>query len=149
MPKEAITAEKDILALQKVKLNWGQILNFIKQKKMSVATFLQGAEPVRIDHGNLIIGFGPSSVFHKESLDYNTNRDIVCEAVKTFTQETLSVKTEMLLRDVKPDESLPVEEIETPEEASSYKKVDPIVEAALDKFDGKIASIERARKEKK
>ncbi|MBL7158698.1 MAG: DNA polymerase III subunit gamma/tau [Candidatus Omnitrophica bacterium] len=150
VPKEAVSAEKDILSLQKIKLNWQQILTFIKQKKMSVATFLRDGEPVRVENSALVIGFGPASGFHKDALDYNANKDIVCEAVKTFAGEDLKIKTEMLDREVIMEEALSLEEAEeVPEETASSRKIDPIVEAALDKFDGKIASIEKIKKEKK
>jgi len=148
--KEAVSAEKDILALQKIKLNWQQILAFIKQKKMSLATFLQGGEPVRIENNFLVIGFGPASGFHREALEYNNNKDIVREAVKNFAGEELGVMTEALDREVEIEEGLPAEEAASPpEEPASSKKIDPIVESAIDKFEGKITGIEKIKRDKK
>jgi len=149
LPKEEVAAEKDIILLQKIKSSWGKILNFIKNKKMSVATFLYEGELLKVKDNELSIGFGRNNILHKEALESSANKNFIKEAIKNITGENvaINIKTVDSVSREEPEEILDIEEPE-PEEGGNNRKIDPIVESALDIFSGKIVDIVDERKKR-
>jgi DNA polymerase-3 subunit gamma/tau len=68
IPKSDIIAERDRLLLQKMKDSWGKVLSLIKNKKMSLATFLSEGALLRIKDDTFIIGFDKGNSLHREAL---------------------------------------------------------------------------------
>lgn len=150
VPEEKIAAEKDILLLQKVKTSWAKILNFVKSRKMSVGTFLAEAALLDVKDNELALGFNKHNALHKEALEASTNRKFVEEAIKSITGEDVQLSFRSVeIQGEKEAETLGAEEDEI-ENAALRKpnRIEPIVESAVDIFDGKIIDIRKAaRKE--
>ena len=140
-----IMAERDILLFQKIKTSWNKILNIIKAKKMSVATFLAEGTLIRISDDALMLGFDENNVLHKEALEESASKDIVQEAIESVTGERIRFCVETLEGQALGEAPLMPADVE--EDASGESalnepnKIDPIVESALDIFDGKVTDI--------
>jgi DNA polymerase-3 subunit gamma/tau len=140
IPEEEVAAERDILLLGKIKNSWAKVLNFIKNKKMSVATFLSAGRLIKVEDNVLAIGFNKNNSLHKEALEVNTNRKFVEDAIKSIVGESVSLSIEELEGEAK-EAALPVltdiEEVDRPHP----KRIDPIVESALNIFEGKVVDV--------
>lgn len=140
-----IMVERDILLFQKIKTSWNKILNLIKAKKMSIATFLAQGTLIRINDDMLMFGFDESNILHKEALEENTSKGIVQEAIENVTGERIRFCVETLDRNAAqetPPMPADIEENTSGEGASNEpNRIDPIVESALDIFDGKVTDI--------
>ncbi|NQU95922.1 MAG: DNA polymerase III subunit gamma/tau [Candidatus Omnitrophica bacterium] len=150
VPEPELAAEKDILLLQKIKTSWINIINFIKQKKMSVATFLSDGRLLNVKDRTLAIGFGKNSSLHKEQIEANTNKKFVEEAIRSVVGEDVSLSVESVEDEPGQGNEIPGNEKNaSQEEATSGRtnKIDPIVESAIGIFDGRIIDIRRAKKE--
>ena len=151
-PKEEIAAERDILLLQKIKDLWPKALNIIKNRKMSVATYLSEGELIKVEDGVLAIGFARGDLLHKEALLENANKKIVEEAIENLLGERIPLVIETLEAGTEGAPSfISEEESPEPEEEleNSNKKIDPIVESALDIFEGKVLKIRGMERESK
>ena len=133
-----IVAERDILLFQKIKDSWGKVLNLIKTKKMSVATFLAEGMLVNLKDNTLTIGFDKSNSLHKEAIEETANRTFVEEAIKSVSGENVRLCIETV--EGKPEEGAFEEDMEASPQKEE-NKIDPIVETALDMFDGKMIDI--------
>lgn len=152
VPKEEIVAERDILLLQKIKDLWPKVLNVIKNRKMSVATYLSEGELIKVEDGVLAIGFVRGDLLHKEALLDNANKKIVEETIESLLGEriplaieTVEARTEGAPPLIFEEEGPALEE----ELEDSNKKIDPIVESALDIFEGKVLKIRGMKTEGK
>ncbi len=131
--------ERDILILQKIKNSWVKVLNLIKNKKMSLATFLREGTLATFKDNALIIGFDVNNSLHKEAV----------ESLENIIGERVRLRVETL--DKGPAEEAPVEEEGAGEidgAAANLDKIEPIVESALDIFEGRVVDI-RKKKENK
>ena len=150
--KEEVSAEKDILLFQKIKDSWARVLNFVKNRKMSLATFLSEGQPLKIKDNVLDIGFTSDNFLHRETLETEANRKFVEEAIKSITGERISLKIESMetlpgkTEEGNTIDENPVEEL-APSSVVNRNKIEPIVESAMDIFGGKIIDI-RNNKEK-
>ncbi|MGB2706201.1 MAG: DNA polymerase III subunit gamma/tau [Candidatus Omnitrophota bacterium] len=145
VPKEEVAAEKDILLLQKVKDSWAKILNFVKTRKMSVGTFLAEGVLLKVKDNILAVGFGRHNSLHKEALEANTNTKFVEEAIKSITGEDIRLSFESVEIEAE-REPAPVGVEEGGAEgipAEKSNKIEPIVESAVDIFDGRIVDIRK------
>ncbi|MCQ9207100.1 MAG: DNA polymerase III subunit gamma/tau [Omnitrophica bacterium] len=144
VPKEEITVERDILLLQKIKDLWPKVLNIIKNRKMSVATFLSEGELLKVQDGVLAIGFARGDLLHKETLLENVNKKIVEETIENLLGERISLAIETVESRTEGEPPL-ISQEEGPaideELENSNKKMDPIVESALDIFEGRVLKI--------
>lgn len=83
---------------------WSKVLARVKQERISLYTFLMASNTVHIEDDQLIVGFLPNYLFHKESLEKRVNREIVeailkeeanCEIkLKCFIEEDNTKKDE-------------------------------------------------------
>ena len=154
IPEEEVAAERDILLLQKIKSSWAKVLNFVKNKKMSIATFLSEGKLLKVEDNVLAIGFNKNNSLHKETLEADTNRKFVEEAIKSITGEDVSLSIEALEGQIEEAAVSGITDIEEGEIAEAGKnrpnRVDPIVESAVDIFEGRVVDIrENRNKEKK
>lgn len=149
IPEKEVAAERDILLLQKIKSSWGKVLNFIKSKKMSIATFLSDGKLIKVKDNILAIGFNKNNSLHKEALEANTNKKFVEEAIKNVIGESVSLSIEELrgqIEEAAPSGMANIEEdeIENVEE-NRRDRIDPIIESAVDIFEGRIVDIQKER----
>ncbi len=146
-PKKEIAAEKDILLFQKVRNSWAQILNFVKNKKMSVGTFLNEGVLLKVKDNMLAVGFGKHNSLHREALEENINRKFVEEAIKNVTGENMRLIFEGVeeMPANEPGISGAGENESGPDARPEPNKIEPIVESAVDIFDGRILDIRKGR----
>jgi DNA polymerase-3 subunit gamma/tau len=76
------------ISVEQVHDAWPEIIESLGKVKMSVATYLNEGNPLRIEHNVLTIAFPQSHSLHKESLEGKENRALV---EKTFS-ELLNVR---------------------------------------------------------
>jgi len=145
MPMEEIAAEKDILLFQKVKDSWTKILNFVKSKKMSIGTFLAEAVLLKVNDNILAVGFGAHNSLHRESLEINTNKKFVEEAIKSVTGEDMKLTFKSVEGQAKSEPAVSAGEAVEIDSVSTGRpgKIEPIVESAVDMFDGRIVDIRK------
>jgi len=149
--EEEISQEKDILLLQKIKTSWSKILNFIKTKKMSIGTFLAEGELLKVSDNVLNVGFYKNNSLNKETLEENTNKKFVENAIKNILGENISLNFKSLEGESEKEPGSFGETERKIDQAlkASMNKMDPIVESALDIFDGKIVDVRNSSKEKR
>ncbi|UCD54613.1 MAG: DNA polymerase III subunit gamma/tau [Candidatus Omnitrophota bacterium] len=149
IPQEEVAAERDILLLQKIKNSWARVLNFIKNKKMSIATFLSAGKLLKVEDNVLAIGFEKNNSLHKEALEANVNKKFVEEAIKSIIGEDISLNIKALEGRIEEAAMSGITNIEESdiEEAEKNRpnRVDPIVESAIDIFDGRVIDIRENR----
>jgi DNA polymerase-3 subunit gamma/tau len=117
-----------------VKRHWHSILNYVKNRKMSVYTFLTTAKPVEVSPEKVIIGFDGDHAFNKEVLESEGNRGILQEAVEKITGAPARIEISIL--DFLGSEKEPQRDEERSKEASEQMK--PVIEKAMDVFGGHI-----------
>ncbi|MFH1836625.1 MAG: DNA polymerase III subunit gamma/tau [Candidatus Omnitrophota bacterium] len=115
---------------------WKTILRYVKEKKMSVFTFLNVAKPVELSKKKMVIGFSKDHVFNKEALEAGSNKILVEEAVRKVTDWDTHVEFSILeFLGEKTDK----EEEEAAEKKSNERKaIKPVIEKAMDIFGGHI-----------
>jgi len=147
VPKEEVSAERDILIFQKIKTSWGRILNFVKGKKMSIATFLSEGELLRIKDNTLALGFSKDNTLHKEAIVETANKKFVEDAISTIVGESILLNIETV-ENTSGGSGLGVSDIDDGEEnpTGGEKAIDPIVESAIDIFDAKIVDIRQNKR---
>ncbi|MFH0771422.1 MAG: DNA polymerase III subunit gamma/tau [Candidatus Omnitrophota bacterium] len=70
------------LTLEKICEIWPSLIKSIALKKMSVAIFLRAAQPLKLEDDVFTIAFSQDNRFHKESVEANSNRQIIESALK-------------------------------------------------------------------
>ena len=149
--QEAVAAEKDILLLQKIKNSWNKVLAFMKTKRMSLATFLSEGKILRVKDNKLIIGFGKENVLHKEQLEESANKKFVEDIIKSVSGEKILLDLETIDSvvaselPISQEEGMPGDEDIDAIVASQESRIDPIVESALDIFDGRVVDVREAK----
>jgi len=147
VPKEEVSQERDILIFQKIKTSWGRILNFVKGKKMSIATFLSEGELLRIKDNTLALGFSKDNTLHKEAIVETANKKFVEDAISTIVGESILLNIETV-ENTSGGSGLGVSDIDDGKEnpTGREKAIDPIVESAIDIFDAKIVDIRQNKR---
>ena len=147
VPKEEVAAERDILLLQQIKNSWSGVINFIKNKKMSIATFLSEGVLLKVRDNVLAVGFNKNKSLHKDTLKIDTNKKFVEEAIKSVVGENVFLSIEDFEGSV--EEKAPPVNIEKDDAEESVQSganaIDPIVESAVDIFGGRITDIQKIR----
>jgi len=127
--------------------SWQSVLNTLRGKKMSVASYLLEGQPSKVDGRTLVIDFPREFQFHKEVLEDNPeNKFLIEEALKEVFSVDYRVKFELV-----GDAGLPAagSRMERPYGGQNGKgpaaangrnarKIDPVVEDALNVFDGEV-----------
>jgi len=151
VPKIEIAAERDILLLQEIKNSWGKILNFIKSKKMSLGTFLAEGLLLKVKDNVLAVGFNENNSLHKDTLEENTNKKFVEEAIKNILGESVFLDIKTVEGEEAGPPLVPNGEESGPGEGEDRRAnaIDPIVESAMEIFDGKVVGVKAAEKAEK
>ena len=143
------SASKDV---EEILSSWVKVIDYIRNKKISIASYLQEGYPTSLEGRALTIGFPKELKFHKEVLESQDNKRLIEEALnKVLGLDLKAVLTLVEPINIKRPQSSGSEEnldgypSETGE--PSKDQVDPIVKAALEMFGGSIAKV-RSNKEK-
>ncbi len=64
-------------SLEQVKAGWPRVVAAVKEKKISIGTFLNEGRPLAAARGKITIGFSENSRFHREVLDGEANRKLI------------------------------------------------------------------------
>ncbi len=67
--------------LDNIKEHWQEIIDSLKKIKMSVATYLEGGLPVKLENNILTVAFPKNYSFHKEFLEKKENKFIIEKAI--------------------------------------------------------------------
>jgi DNA polymerase-3 subunit gamma/tau len=110
------------VSLDSIKENWHTIINNLEKIKMSVATYLSGGEPTKIEGKVLNVSFPRDHSLHKESLERRENKEIIEKCISELFNTNLRLNF-ILSQDLKhkPDN----ENI-------------PFIRSALDVFKGRV-----------
>ncbi len=111
--------------LEEVEGRWKELIAKLTTIKMSLATYLKSAAPVRIDNNHLVIGFPKDAVFFKEAMAHKDNLKIVEETLNSIMRANIKLSLE-ISKDLK---ILREEEV---------VKETPFLKSTLDLFNGKI-----------
>jgi DNA polymerase-3 subunit gamma/tau len=126
------------VALATIEDIWVSLIRSIRVKKMSVATYLSEGRPVSYEGDVLMLGFPEGRSFHREALEEPQSRKLIQDTLSEMLGITpvltfVTVSDEPKKTYSTQDEAL--QEIATPPAAP---KPDPLIDSALDIFDGKV-----------
>jgi len=154
-PSPAPAAQGADKNIEEIANSWNIILDTIHAKKISVASFLVEGRPHALENGNtLVIAFPKECRFHKEALDENVeNRTLVEEMVSAVLKANYRVRFVLIENGVNGNNNpLP----QSPDEGSAatgtkpwngsgkqVKKIDPVIEYAIDIFNGEMIAKDR------
>jgi len=133
----AAAVSKD-LSFELICETWPNMLRGILSKKMSVALFLQPAQPLRLDDRILTIAFAKEHKFNKEALESNGNRKIIENALNDILKHEIKVDmkvVEALEKKVSVEDLLQEEHEEEAHE---------VVKSALEIFGGNLKKNDNA-----
>jgi DNA polymerase-3 subunit gamma/tau len=119
----AVAALKQ-LDLSAVQGSWSGLTHAVSRRKMSVATFLQEGTPVAVEGDVLMIAFPPDKAFYKESLEDKDLVKLVEEVFQTQLETPVFIKYKIV----------------SGQEVPAHEEGSPIVQSALQTFQGKIVS---------
>ncbi len=117
------------------KFHWRSVLNYIRNKKMSVFTFLSAAKPVEFTEEKVVIGFGKDHLFNKEALEADSNRSVIEEAVNKVTGKSPQIEFTLLEF---LGESAEKSDDAAKRTARAKEKMKPVIEKAMDVFGGHV-----------
>ncbi|MDD5044930.1 MAG: DNA polymerase III subunit gamma/tau, partial [Candidatus Omnitrophica bacterium] len=83
-----ITAD---IELDKVKLSWPSVIENLGYKKMSVATYLNSGELLKVEKGILTIGFAKNNSLHKEIVEAKENRLLIQKIINDVLHVSLGL----------------------------------------------------------
>ncbi|HOW58637.1 MAG TPA: DNA polymerase III subunit gamma/tau [Candidatus Omnitrophota bacterium] len=119
------------LTLNDVEKFWPQVIEYVKAKRMSTSLFLAESEPVEVDGTTIVLGLPSEFRFHKETLEKESNKQVVEEAFTQVLGKKLRVQFVVTER-----EEMTQESSEGNETTSKDKETPDIVLKALEIFDG-------------
>jgi len=157
--------------LDKAKIFWPEVLKKLKEEKMSAALFLLNGVPIKFENSILTVGFSEKFSFYKEALDRPENKNIVEKCLKQSLGEDARIEfiityladdtaSENKLDIIEEPESPPGADFaqggapdqETPmsqQELSEKLLTEPIIQSALDIFEGRVSKMSHPLKHKK
>lgn len=109
-----------------IESTWPAILEAVKARKMSVGSFLAEAQPLTLEHGELIIGFSNEFRFHKEALEKKENLELIQSVIAEKSGSRVKVKFVISQSEGKQADS------------GAEEKVPEIVAEAMSLFEGRI-----------
>lgn len=78
--------------LENIMSFWPAVLNYIKERKISIAMYLKEGRPARFESDTLSIEFPKQSQFHKEMLESADCKGIILKAVKDVSGLDIKLK---------------------------------------------------------
>lgn len=110
------------ISLESVKNSWQNIVNNLARVKMSVSTYLNEGEPVKMQGNTIVVAFPKNYSLHKESLERKENKGIIEKSISGLFNSDLRVN--FILS----------HEAKQKEEGRDH----PFIKSALDMFKGRI-----------
>jgi DNA polymerase-3 subunit gamma/tau len=101
-PKGPSLKEKDgkgPINLEAIKSCWGELIEILKDEKMSVATLMLDAKIIGSEDSFLIIGVPDGLTFHKESLERAENKKLIEEILSRLAGQSLKITFTTYIRD--------------------------------------------------
>ena len=133
-----------MLTEEKVKKAWPQILQIIKSQKISIASYLLEGEVIKVKDFVITLGFAKKFNFYKEALERANNKKFVEKiASEVFGQRVLLELVTLEESETplgQPDDSskLNIRDDELEREAKKDIFDEPIIQSAIEMFNGKI-----------
>lgn len=115
--------------------SWNSVINYIKTRKMSIASYLEEGYPMNLDSGALSIGFPEEFKFHKEVLESPENKRLIEEAIREALKLDLKIAF-VLAESARPKEKENAPEDIARDEAKAKTEDEPIIKSAMDIFKG-------------
>jgi len=127
---------------------WPSIVNFIKAKKISIASYLEEGYPIEISADTVTIGFPKEFRFHKEALESAENKRLIEEAIKEVSKLQMRINLSLIEPNSITDSAAKGYFKETLGSGAGTQgeEVDPIVKEALNIFNGEITGRSNGRK---
>jgi len=135
----AIEGSEDALFMR-IKGVWPEVIRYVKNKKMSAGSYLEEGRLLGFENNKIIVGFSKANTLNKESLESIGNRDIITSVLKQVLEADLSVNfifSEPMEKKEAEEKTLSNDSEDKAPEAPS-KKIEPIIESAVDIFNGQI-----------
>jgi DNA polymerase-3 subunit gamma/tau len=93
--KDTVEEKKEMphnsVSLENIKEKWQAIIDNLSRIKISVATYLNEGDPVRLERGVLTISFPRDYSLHKESLERRENKEIIEKIISELSDSNLKV----------------------------------------------------------
>lgn len=118
------------------KVHWTAVLNYVREKKMSVYTFLNAGKPMEFTGQKVVIGFGKEHALNRDFLDSGDNRLVVEEAVgKVLGASPIIEFTVLEVLSGSPRDA----DIASPvKRAREREELNPAIENIMDVFGGQV-----------
>lgn len=134
------------ISLEQILAIWPQWIARVKKEKMSQGIFLSEGQPAKIEGITLTISFPRQFKFHKETLEDSQNRLFLEKTLKEISALEMRLNLVLLSEEKTPSGDIPAisQDMSTDDGEPNNKpfvkqfKPEPIVEAAIDMFDGYI-----------
>ena len=120
--------------IEQPKQKWKAILNYVRNKKMSVFTFLNAASPSSVTENKIIISFSKEHSFNKDALEAEQNKKIIQEAVDKVMGRSMRVAFVLTEEDSSEESKLQTAD----KKQKSKEKMKPVIEKAMDIFGGHV-----------
>lgn len=129
----------DTIELSQVEQVWPALINILKTKKISVASYLLEGSPLSFGDGRLTIGFPKNYTLHKEALEKPENRSLI----ENIAEEILGkkIRVNFITRDIPAEEpaaGAAKDGQKNARYAGSNILKEPFIQSALEVFDGRI-----------
>ncbi len=127
---------------------WRRVLTLVQSRKNSTWSLLQHGEPIKLENGEIIIGF--SKKFFKEQLGHSEERTLIEQCIEEILGRKIRAK--MVLSEANSTDSLPVENrtptLPSPRcgEGRGVVEAEPVVRKALELFGGSVVNVRRQGK---
>lgn len=118
------------------RVHWNAVLNYVKNKKMSVFTFLNAARPIEFTPEKVVIGFAKEHQLNRDFLDNGDNKGIIVEAVGKVTGA--SPRVELIIADfiAGPARETPSQAIL--KKSKEKEEMNPVIEQVMGVFGGQV-----------
>jgi len=113
-------ADNAAIDIDQIRRNWDAITYAVSRQKMSLATYLQDALPLKFDGEKLVIGFPEGFNFQKETLEENNNIRMINTELTKYFKKTICAKFVL-------------------DDTQRPKTEEPNVKSVIDKFEGSRA----------
>lgn len=118
--------QKESVSLDKVKGAWDNIISSLTNVKISVATYLNEGEPVKLENNILTVSFPRNYSLHKESLEKKENKAIIEKTILELLNNNLRVNF-ILSKEAS---------------AKADNSANPFIRSILDTFNGRVVKEE-------
>lgn len=120
--KIELTDAPQSISLDKIKDAWQNIINNLGRIKMSVATYLNEGEPIKVQGSTVVISFPKNYSLHKESLERHENRALIEKSLSELFNVNLKVNFILSAQNLQKEDS----------------EKNPFVKSALEMFEGRV-----------